>query len=75
MKKERNIKIIIGSALFLLFGIICFIVGYGLVNGWQAVIDWFSSPYATILYIGVIFLAFIVAYLIYLAKSNPSDNQ
>lgn len=44
----------LGMLAFLAVGIASFIVGYGLKDGWDAVLAWFTSKWATYVYIGIV---------------------
>lgn len=53
MKKKDGsiIKWYIGIGIFALVGVACFIVGYGLKDGWEAVLAWFTSKWAMWVYV------------------------
>lgn len=51
---------IIGSAIFLVIGLVCLIVGFGCTEGWANVGKWFGSKYASILYVGLVVYAIVV---------------
>lgn len=38
---------------FLIFGLACFVVGYGLLDGWESVLKWFTSDYAIMVYVAL----------------------
>lgn len=78
MKKKLNDFIaskggkwaIFGTLSFLLFGIACFVVGYGIVDGWDAVIKWFSSKWAIMLYVFIGLWAIVIAWVVYIGKTR-----
>lgn len=78
MKKKLNDFIaskggkwaIFGTLSFLLFGIACFVVGYGIVDGWDAVIKWFSSKWAIMLYVFIGLWAVVIAWVVYIGKTR-----
>lgn len=62
--KESKSKVaIISTVAFLLLGITAFVVGYGLTDGWDSVLAWFSSRWAVYIYIMLAFLILIVVWL------------
>lgn len=58
-----------GTIGFLVFGLACFVVGYGLVDGWDAVIAWFTSRWAIYVYIFVFLWVVIVLAIMHYAKN------
>lgn len=58
-KRKRRIWLI-GATAFAIIGIVAFVVGYGLKDGWASVLAWFTSKWATYLYIGLALYAFVV---------------
>lgn len=47
MDKKKTARIAyISTGAFLVFGLACVIVGYGLSSGWDVVASWFTSRYA-----------------------------
>lgn len=51
-KKERSLILwYVGVGLFALLGIACFVVGYGLKDGWESVLAWFTSKWAMWVYV------------------------
>lgn len=65
---------VFGTLGFLLFGITCFVVGYGIVDGWDAVIRWFSSKWAIMLYIFIGLWLLVVSWVIYVSKTMGEDK-
>lgn len=66
MEKKNKAKLIwmIGIGVFALIGIASFIVGYGLRDGWQAVLAWFTSRWAYIVYVGaLIYLTVVLCFV------------
>ncbi len=60
--------IIISTIMFGVLGITALILGFGLTNGWNTVLAWFSSRWAIYVYIGVALLAFLVVFLVFKTK-------
>ena len=58
--KKGQKAFVIGIGAFALVGIIAFIVGYGLKDGWDSVIAWFSSKWAGWVY------AFLIVYALFM---------
>lgn len=74
MKKKGSTILAIGS--FIIFGVACFVLGYGILNGWESVISWFTSDYAAIFYVGIVIWAMITIYAMYSDKvyNNGGKN-
>ena len=51
-KKKKWIAYL-ATGCFLIFGLACFVVGYGLLDGWEAVLRWFISDYAIMVYVAL----------------------
>lgn len=66
-------KTLIGTSLFLVFGLACFVIGYGLVDGWEKVIAWFGSRWAIMVYIALGFWVLLCLFLWRIA-SNFTNN-
>ena len=66
-------RTLIGTSLFLIFGIACFVIGYGLVDGWEQVIAWFGSQWAIMVYIALGFWVLLCLFLWRIA-SNFTNN-
>ena len=50
-RKERSvIGWYIGIGVFAIIGVVSFVLGYGLRDGWDAVLAWFSSKWALWIY-------------------------
>lgn len=60
--------VVFGSIGFLVFGLTCFIVGYGLVDGWDAVLAWFTSRWAIYVYIFVFVWVLVVLTISHFAR-------
>lgn len=68
-KSKQAIWSIIGTIAFALLGLACLFVGYGLRDGWDSVIAWFSSKYAIYLYIGlVIYVCLAIGFLLFVRR-------
>lgn len=65
--------VIIGSSIFLVFGLACFIVGYGLIDGWDAVLAWFSSRWAVMVYIFVGLWIIMILWIYYIFKTTNKE--
>lgn len=62
-KKSKLFVIAIGIAI--LFGILAFVLAFGIGKGWDVVLAWFSSKYAFLLYVGIgIYLLFVIWILV-----------
>ena len=62
-EKVRKKRIAILSVLILLvFAAACFIVGFGISEGWEAVGAWFHSKWATLTVVCVLFIAVALLY-------------
>lgn len=59
--KKKLIKwgAIIGSAAFLLIGILAIVIGYAIKDGWASVGAWFVSRWAIYIYIAIVIIIFI----------------
>ncbi|MDD4001107.1 MAG: hypothetical protein PHX62_09505 [Bacilli bacterium] len=68
MDKKLKLKIFIGSLVFLLVGILAFVLGYGLTNGWAWVLGWFTSRWAIVFYLGLIIYLFGVSFVYFYSK-------
>lgn len=67
--KSKGGKItIISTTVFLLIGITALVLGYGLKDGWQVVLNWFTSRYAMYVYVGIGFYVLIILYIIVLSQ-------
>lgn len=49
-KSKKNLFLIV-SLIVILVGLVCFILAYGISQGWDVLIAWFGSKWAIILYI------------------------
>lgn len=63
-KDKSKIRWLIGIGIFALIGIAAFLIGYGLRDGWEAVLAWFTSRWAYIVYTGAV--VYVVALLCYI---------
>lgn len=63
---------IISSIIFVVIGIVAIVVGFGISDGWESVLNWFTSRWSIYVYIAVAFLVFLAAYTIF--KSKIGDN-
>lgn len=63
MKRKKRFKewvnskggkgFLIGSIAFLIFGLACIVVGFGLTKGWDFIYKWFTSRWAVYVYIAI----------------------
>lgn len=72
-KKERKVskaKVIAISlvAAFAIIGIACFVFGYGLSEGWEVVLAWFSSKWATMVYLIILIVAVVSIWIFHYLK-------
>jgi uncharacterized membrane protein (DUF485 family) len=66
--QEKGKWAIISTIIFLVVGITSLIVGFGLQIGWVAVLQWFSSKWAIIMYIALALLGFVLIWVIHQSK-------
>lgn len=67
--KSRGGKLtIIGTTVFLLIGLTALVLGYGLSDGWEVVLAWFTSKYAMYVYVGLGFYVILILYIIVLSQ-------
>ena len=67
--KSKGGKItIIGTTVFLLIGLLALVLGYGLSEGWEVVLAWFTSRYAMYVYVGLGFYVILILYIIVLSQ-------
>lgn len=57
MKEKRPLRYYIATGIFLFVGLCCIMLGFGIANGWQWVISWFTSQWAMYVYIFAFFYA------------------
>jgi len=60
--------VILSTLIFILVGLICLVVGFGIADGWDAVLAWFGSRYAVMIYVIVALLIFGIVWFIHKAK-------
>ena len=63
---------IMSSIIFVVIGIVAIVVGFGISDGWESVLNWFTSRWSIYVYIAAAFLVFLAAYTIF--KSKIGDN-
>ena len=66
---------VIGTTAFLLLGVAAFVVGYGIADGWDAVLAWFSSKWAITVYIAAGLWVIVVLYIIVLSKRGGIGDE
>jgi len=69
-----TVKILVTAATIALCAMVMY---YGFTDGWQAVIDWFSSRYACLILIILLIAGVLVMWIISLAKTmkKVQDNE
>lgn len=72
--KNSKGALVLSVGLFLVFGLACFVVGFGLTKGWAWVGNWFVSDYASIVYVALVLWFFIVIWLIHMDKVNKNGR-
>lgn len=60
--------ILISTIAFVILGIALIIIGFGVVNGWLSVLQWFGSRWAIYVYIIIGLLGFLFAWVIFKRK-------
>ena len=66
-------KVIIGTGIFAIVGLIALLIGFEIVNDWHAIRNWLASDNATTFFILAIVGAFIFALLLILAFSKGDE--
>lgn len=69
VKKRKRIAILSTLAL-LLIAVVCFVVGFGISEGWQAVAAWFTSKWATLAVIAVLGAVMALVYAYFAVKDK-----
>lgn len=69
-KKKRKLEktqiiAIISTSVFLIVGIAALVIGFGIKDGWDAVLRWFYSRWAIYVYIAIALLIFVLAWVIH----------
>jgi len=72
---ERGKWVVLGSIGFLVLGLGAFVLGYGLVDGFDAVLAWFTSKWAIMVYVFIVVWFFAVALFWRLAKVGGKDDE
>ena len=71
-KSKRNLFLIV-SGIIILVGIVCFVLAYGISQGWDVLVAWFGSKWAVILYILLGCYGIFVAWLLISDKIKNMD--
>lgn len=72
-KKDRTaLKWYIGLGVFALIGGACFVVGYGLKDGWDSVLAWFTSKWAMWVYVFAALYVLILAGFVFYKKDRDA---
>lgn len=69
-KEGMTLAWLIGAGVFALIGIASFVIGYGLKDGWDAVIAWFTSKWAMWVYVFAAAYAFILLGYVFWKKNR-----
>lgn len=59
---------VIGSGIFLLIGITSLVLAYGIKDGWDSVLAWFTSRWAMYIYVAIGLWIIAVLYIIIICK-------
>lgn len=51
---KNHKKLIIGTSIFVVLGLVGLLIGFEMTNDWHAIRNWLSSPYATTFFICVV---------------------
>lgn len=71
MTRKQKKRIAIASTIgLLLVAVTCFVVGYGISEGWEAVAAWFTSKWATLAVISVLVVTFVLIYAFFAVKDR-----
>lgn len=63
-KDKAKIAWVVGIGVFAFIGICAFLLGYGLRDGWEAVLAWFTSKWAYIIYTAIlVYATFAICYI------------
>ena len=75
-KDKTSITWYIGLGVFALLGIACFVVGYGLKDGWEAVLAWFTSKWAMWVYVfAVLYIVILIGYVLWKKDKDALDGK
>lgn len=70
-KKAKRIAILsIGGVL--LISILCFVLGYGLGEGWDSVARWFTSKWATLAVVAIVVVFAVLSYAFCTVKDKET---
>lgn len=70
-KKDKAVmKWYLLAGVFALIGIASFIVGYGLKDGWDSVIAWFTSKWAVWVYVFAVVYVFVALGYVFWKKNK-----
>lgn len=74
MKKEKKTLVFyLATGGFLLFGLLCIVLGYGFADGWDKVLAWFTSRWAVYVYVFLFFYLIGIA-VIWLINRNSKNG-
>lgn len=59
---EKRIWAVFGTTAFIILGVLAFVAGTVLNEGWDAVLGWFTSRYAWIIYVALVGYAFFLVW-------------
>lgn len=75
-KDKTAINWYLGLGVFALLGIACFVVGYGLKDGWEAVLAWFTSKWAMWIYVfGALYIVILIGYVLWKKDKDALDGK
>ena len=69
----KHKKIILGTGIFAIVGLIALLIGFEITNDWHAIRNWLASDNATTFFILAIVGAFIFVLLILVAFSKGDE--
>lgn len=69
----KHKKIILGTGIFAIVGLIALLIGFEITNDWHAIRNWLASDNATTFFILAIVGAFIFGLLILVAFSKGDE--
>lgn len=75
-KDKQRVFWLVGIFVFAVIGIACFVVGYGLADGWEAVAAWFVSKYAMWVYAFLaVYVCFALWYLVFKKNEDTINGK
>lgn len=75
-KYKTAIAWYLGLGVFALLGIACFVLGYGLKDGWEAVLAWFTSKWAMWVYVfAALYIVILAGYVLWKKDKDALDGK